>query len=197
MTPNARVVCAAMVVLAWIASSAAASDGSFVKTCVWDACKFRNNRILDTYCNNDKTEIFDYDWTQYGSNLSPFLPDSSFSCYSLFAWVLAHVADHQRRIDLSKCVGNNGGTLVASENGRFHDSCETCKLTNIYKDGTQYLACRCHRAGEKGGTHKTKIDLDKVLYNNNGTLGCHGHEGSKFRRPPPEWDPDTDAEDEA
>ncbi|KAF3358092.1 hypothetical protein VdG1_02869 [Verticillium dahliae VDG1] len=164
MTPNARVVCAAMVVLAWVGSSAGASDGSFVKTCVWDACKFRNNRILGTYCNNDKTEIFDYDWTQ---------------------------------IDLSKCVGNNGGTLVASENGRFHSSCEKCKLTNSYKDGTQYLACRCHRADEKGGTRKTKIDLDKVLYNHNGTLGCHGHEGSKFRRPPPEWDPDTDAGDEA
>ncbi|KAM0287707.1 hypothetical protein ACHAQH_000238 [Verticillium albo-atrum] len=159
MTPVTRIIGIGMSVLAFVASIVTASDGSFVKTCLWNACKFRNNHILGTYCNNDKKDTFGYDWTQ---------------------------------IDLGKCVGNNGGTLIDHEDGKFQSSCEKCKLTNNHDDGTQFLVCKCHTTDENGGMRRTKLDLDKVLYNDNGTLGCHDHLGSKFGRPPPEWDPDTD-----
>ncbi|KAM0329977.1 hypothetical protein ACHAQA_004146 [Verticillium albo-atrum] len=155
MTPVSRIIGAGMVVVALVGGATATSDGSFVKSCLWNACKFRNNHILGTYCNTDNTDIFDYDWTQ---------------------------------IDLGKCVGNNGGSLVSYENGKYQGTCEKCKLTNDHNDGTQFLDCRCWTID--GARRKTRLDLDKVLYNDNGTLGCHEHLGSKFARPPPEWGPD-------
>lgn len=58
-------------------ASRAAVDDSFLEDCVWDKCKFRDNRVMGTYCNNDNRKTFDYDWTQY---VSPAL--SSRVCYS-------------------------------------------------------------------------------------------------------------------
>ncbi|KAH6682345.1 hypothetical protein F5X68DRAFT_243020 [Plectosphaerella plurivora] len=142
----------AIAILVFANGTLAAADDSFSKECVWDRCKFRENKVMGTYCNNDNKKEFDYDWTQ---------------------------------IDLGRCVGNNGGALVASEDGKFHESCDDCKLTNKHKDGTQYLVCNCWGTDDK--KHESKLDLAEVLYNRNGKLGCFDHQGSKFDRPPPYW----------
>lgn len=42
----------------------AAADDSFLDECVWDRCKFRENHVMGTYCNNDNKKDFDYDWAQ-------------------------------------------------------------------------------------------------------------------------------------
>lgn len=48
-----------------VAKLNAANDDSFLEDCVWDRCRFRDNHVMGTYCNNDSSNTFDYDWTQY------------------------------------------------------------------------------------------------------------------------------------
>ncbi|KAK8049551.1 hypothetical protein PG994_011281 [Apiospora phragmitis] len=70
--------------------------------------------------------------------------------------------------DLTPCLINNGGQLIA------YDNCNNLNFTatNI----TFYLTAQC--SDTSGHFVPTAYDLNQVLWNHNGTLGCFEHQGN-------------------
>lgn len=77
-----------------------------------------------------------------------------------------------------------------TNSGEFHKSCEDCRLTNKFKDKTQYLVCDCW--GTDDEKQESRVDLAEVMYSRGGKLGCFEHLGANFDRPPKYWNEDSD-----
>ncbi|KAK8056283.1 hypothetical protein PG993_001510 [Apiospora rasikravindrae] len=76
--------------------------------------------------------------------------------------------------DINPCLLNNGGQLVPYDNGNFMTSCTNVNFTasNITFD----LTAQC--SDTSGHFVPTVYDLNQVLWNHNGTLGCFEHQGN-------------------
>ncbi|KAI0115555.1 Cyanovirin-N [Nemania sp. FL0031] len=72
-------------------------------------------------------------------------------------------------LDLSYCLMNSNGHLVATINGHFERSCESCKLTGA---NATVLSCSCRMFGKNAPLQATEIDLEGVVQNRDGRLGC-------------------------
>ncbi|KAJ4394182.1 hypothetical protein N0V93_003399 [Gnomoniopsis smithogilvyi] len=130
------------------------------------------NATLGVYCNTDDLDDFAYDWTF---------------------------------IDLNLCIGNNNGSLASSPEGNFSDTCEGCNITWSHVDMTPvtttftttpyawvtnavtrvstprwddlYFGCGgCTNRDYQ--LNPTTVDLNKIMVNDNGTIGCHMYKGT-------------------
>ncbi|KAI1339642.1 hypothetical protein F5Y15DRAFT_80405 [Xylariaceae sp. FL0016] len=77
--------------------------------------------------------------------------------------------------DTSLCLVNNGGLLIPYESGNYFPSCKDCIVQG--SDVNFILACTCFQP--TGEYAPAAYDLNRVIYNENGTLGCFGHVGNK------------------
>ncbi|KAF7520987.1 hypothetical protein G7054_g12582 [Neopestalotiopsis clavispora] len=78
--------------------------------------------------------------------------------------------------DMNLCVANNNGELYPYAGGNYLGSCRDCGL-----EATSHLwmnlTCNCFDMG--GNLHPSHYDLNQILYNHNGSLGCFDHLGNK------------------
>ncbi|KAH8897698.1 hypothetical protein GQ53DRAFT_817976 [Thozetella sp. PMI_491] len=81
-----------------------------------------------------------------------------------------HWAKVSSSLDLDFCLLNTNGVLVPSYQGNFHQSCTNCSL------GNTLLVCNCRGFG---GSESTKIDLDMVITQSEGILGCFSQAGRR------------------
>ncbi|KAJ8107330.1 hypothetical protein ONZ43_g6767 [Nemania bipapillata] len=72
-------------------------------------------------------------------------------------------------LDLSYCIMNSHGHLVATINGHFERSCENCRLTGT---NATVLSCSCRMFGKGAPYQDTSIDLEGVVQNRDGRLAC-------------------------
>ncbi|KAG8169890.1 hypothetical protein KVR01_000635 [Diaporthe batatas] len=138
-----------------------------------------NGSSIGIYCNTNDYSDWYYDWTS---------------------------------IDLDACVGNNAGSLVPYPFGNFSSSCDGCNVTWSHVDETPYsttyvtgyhssvvssvamlftprwddlyLACSGCNAGSGTTVVPGQLALNKVLVNNDGTIGCFNANGSTQRAQP-------------
>ncbi|KAB5536017.1 hypothetical protein GE09DRAFT_338118 [Coniochaeta sp. 2T2.1] len=71
----------------------------------------------------------------------------------------------ESRLDLSNCVGNFDGVLVAAANGAYSQTCSQCSLS-----GTT-LTCLCKTPKGTPGS-KATVDLNAFVQDYNGRLKC-------------------------
>ncbi|EPE07847.1 hypothetical protein F503_00569 [Ophiostoma piceae UAMH 11346] len=164
MMPSYAPGLAALAALA-VASSAASLPSALplVGSCNVQTAQLSSSHWLGMYCSNANVASFAYNWT----------------------W-----------IDLDWCLANRAGHLAGRRNGKFHASCTRCSThlrpTRLpspsepgsesaeasFTDGhTLDLQCACLDAQGRGVS--TAIDLNHVLVDVNGALGCYGRLGNK------------------
>ncbi|ROW11179.1 hypothetical protein VMCG_01154 [Cytospora schulzeri] len=105
------------------------------------------------------------------------------------------------RIDLNLCIGNSAGTLVPSASGTYASSCAGCNITWSHVLETPYtttflvipstttvslftprwddLYLSCSGCNNGAGTTvvPSELDLNQVLINKHGSLGCFNFSG--------------------
>ncbi|KAI1342041.1 Cyanovirin-N [Xylariaceae sp. FL0016] len=69
-------------------------------------------------------------------------------------------------LDLNDCLGNSEGAITAQRVGFAFNSCWGCSASNTSAE----LTCDCRTSGDK--TKTSTIDLDTVISNDDGILGC-------------------------
>ncbi|KAH6648559.1 hypothetical protein BKA67DRAFT_661521 [Truncatella angustata] len=91
--------------------------------------------------------------------------------------------------DLNRCIINNGGQLYPYETGGYAGSCRDCGIQGM---GSHFFNIGCNCFDTKGDLVSSVYDLNQVLWNHDGALGCFGHEGNKTQCGPmcdPGWVP--------
>ncbi|KAI0862036.1 hypothetical protein F4860DRAFT_155364 [Xylaria cubensis] len=75
---------------------------------------------------------------------------------------------------------NSGGQLTPSNNGDYWRTCKGCSIraTNI----EFVINCTCLFSGTRLAT--STYDLNKVIWNHDGYLGCFSHFGNRSERGP-------------
>ncbi|ORY62249.1 uncharacterized protein BCR38DRAFT_486521 [Pseudomassariella vexata] len=81
--------------------------------------------------------------------------------------------------DLGHCMLNNGGSLAAYDNGQFYGSCHDCSFRGSNTDFQ--FACLC--SDIDGNLKNSSYDINRIVWNHNGTLGCYGWQGNQSSRP--------------
>ncbi|KAH8675447.1 hypothetical protein BX600DRAFT_507686 [Xylariales sp. PMI_506] len=76
--------------------------------------------------------------------------------------------------DLDFCLTNNAGTLFPYESGSYSKSCLACSFQG--SDTSFVFNCDCFNT--TGDLNPSSYDLNKIIWNHNGTLGCYGYEGN-------------------
>ncbi|CAK7205639.1 hypothetical protein SEUCBS139899_008418 [Sporothrix eucalyptigena] len=144
----------------------AAGQLAFAGSCNIQTAQLEGSH-LGMYCNNLNTASFGYNWT----------------------W-----------IDLDMCIANSNGKLVGKKNGNFQASCSHCSTSfarlpsnphaagrtgpEVYKSGlTLGLKCSCLSGYNRIPTSST-LDLNTVLVDVDGAMGCYGRLGNKTLRGP-------------
>ncbi|KAI1160574.1 hypothetical protein F5B18DRAFT_663766 [Nemania serpens] len=82
--------------------------------------------------------------------------------------------------DTSYCLMNSNGQLSPSDSGDYWRSCKGCTIRGSHTDFT--INCTCLLSGVRVVT--ATYDLNKIIWNHNGFLGCFGHFGNKSERGP-------------
>ncbi|KAH8160557.1 hypothetical protein CIB48_g7686 [Xylaria polymorpha] len=82
--------------------------------------------------------------------------------------------------DTSYCLMNNGGQLTASDNGDYWRTCKGCTIRA--SNAAFVVNCTCLLSGVRVTT--ATYDLNKVIWNHDGYLGCFGHFGNRSARGP-------------
>ncbi|KAI1734657.1 Cyanovirin-N [Xylaria scruposa] len=72
-------------------------------------------------------------------------------------------------LDLSYCLMNSHGHLVATINGHFERSCTNCHLTGV---NATVLSCSCKMFGKNAPYQDTEVELEDIVHNRDGRLGC-------------------------
>ncbi|CAN8098985.1 unnamed protein product [Discula destructiva] len=151
----------------------------FNHTCTVGSYSFdANSTTLGIYCNNDDVKSYAYDWSL---------------------------------LDLDLCIANNDGALVSSPGGNFSDTCSNCTVTwsHVYLTPVTttftatphmwitatvtsvstprwddlYLGCGgCSDRADR--MPSATVDLNKVVTNANGTIGCHTFKGTTMDAKP-------------
>ncbi|KUI67880.1 hypothetical protein VM1G_02726 [Cytospora mali] len=147
----------------------------FNQSCALNTFLF-NGTSLGVYCHGNNWTTWDFDWT----------------------W-----------IDLNLCVGNSAGTLIPSVSGSYASNCAGCNITWSHVLETPYnttflaipsipvtslftprwddLYLGCSGCNNGAGTTMipSELDLNQVLVNKHGSLGCFNFNGSTQRTRPP------------
>ncbi|KAK8114652.1 uncharacterized protein PG998_000853 [Apiospora kogelbergensis] len=113
-----------------------------------------------------------------GSYLGMYCNDDDWTDYS-YQWTW---------LDLDPCFTNNGGHLIPYDNGNFTTSCNSLNYTAT--DISFALTAMC--SDTSNHFVPTAVDLNTVLWNHNGTLGCFDHAGNATECGPmcdPDWNP--------
>ncbi|OTA52556.1 hypothetical protein K449DRAFT_470445 [Hypoxylon sp. EC38] len=131
-----------------------ANAQGLVYNCTWQT-GFMVDSFLGMYCNNDNWDEYSYDWT----------------------W-----------LDTSPCLTNSGGNLYPYNRhvaflyilGNYWSTCGNCSVfgTNV----TFFMTCDCLNAHGQFGP--ASYDLNQVVYNHDGVLGCFEHLGNKTEMGP-------------
>ncbi|KAI1819911.1 hypothetical protein F4861DRAFT_525202 [Xylaria intraflava] len=82
--------------------------------------------------------------------------------------------------DTSNCLMNYNGQLVSYEGGNYSDTCKGCSVSRSHADFV--LNCYCLQPGFTLGT--ATYDLNQIIWNHNGFLGCFEQFGNKSERGP-------------
>ncbi|CAJ2513383.1 Uu.00g015020.m01.CDS01 [Anthostomella pinea] len=92
----------------------------------------------------------------------------------------AHFSYQWTWFDTNLCLINNGGSLIPYDTGNYWP---TCRDFSVRGSNVDYiLSCTCYQPD--GKLAPTTYDLNRVLSNQNGSLGCFGHEGNKTEAGP-------------
>ncbi|KAI0873949.1 hypothetical protein GGS24DRAFT_501298 [Hypoxylon argillaceum] len=87
------------------------------------------------------------------------------------------------RFDTSHCLMNSNGQLSPSDSGDYWRSCKGCTARPTQNDFT--INCTCLVTGVSGVRVATaSYDLNRIVWNHDGYLGCFGHFGNKSERGP-------------
>lgn len=82
--------------------------------------------------------------------------------------------------DTSWCLMNDAGRLSAYDSGDYWRSCKGC---TVHASEVEFiLNCTCLFAGFSVAA--ATYDLNKVVWNHDGFLGCFGHFGNRTERGP-------------
>ncbi|KAI1435048.1 hypothetical protein GGR50DRAFT_352619 [Xylaria sp. CBS 124048] len=82
--------------------------------------------------------------------------------------------------DTSNCLMNNGGQLTAYDGGKYWDTCKGCTI--LPSPGNFIITCTCLQPSIRLTT--ATYDLNEIIWNHNGYLGCFEHFGNKSERGP-------------
>ncbi|KAI0404952.1 hypothetical protein F4802DRAFT_206657 [Xylaria palmicola] len=82
--------------------------------------------------------------------------------------------------DTSPCLVNSGGQLAPSNNGDYSRTCKGCTIRASNADFV--INCTCLLSGVRLTT--ATYDLNKVIWNHDGFLGCFEHFGNRSERGP-------------
>ncbi|KAI0109637.1 hypothetical protein GGR51DRAFT_558329 [Nemania sp. FL0031] len=82
--------------------------------------------------------------------------------------------------DTSHCLMNNNGQLSPYDSGDYSRSCKGCNVRASHSEFV--INCTCLLSGVKVAT--STYDLNKIIWNHDGFLGCFGHFGNKSERGP-------------
>ncbi|XXG98758.1 hypothetical protein Hte_005088 [Hypoxylon texense] len=80
-------------------------------------------------------------------------------------------------LDTNACLTNYDGNLYAYNSGNYWTTCGNCSARPSPVDFVLYCEC----LNGKGTFSPTTYDLNTLVYNRNGTLGCFEHAGNKTR----------------
>ncbi|KAI0009134.1 hypothetical protein F4779DRAFT_404555 [Xylariaceae sp. FL0662B] len=83
-------------------------------------------------------------------------------------------------LDTNACLINNGGQLFAYGNGDYRTSCQNCTIFGSNVDF--FLTCDCLNTAKQ--VVSTSYDLNRVIWNHNGILGCFEYMGNQTRAGP-------------
>ncbi|RYO79044.1 hypothetical protein DL766_009478 [Monosporascus sp. MC13-8B] len=86
----------------------------------------------------------------------------------------AHYSYGWTWFDTAYCVINNGGVLAPYYNGNYWPTCVDCFFNG--SDTAFLLTCICYNVD--GITKLASTDLNEVIWNHNGSLGCYNHVGN-------------------
>ncbi|KAL5611826.1 hypothetical protein BROUX41_000599 [Berkeleyomyces rouxiae] len=86
------------------------------------------------------------------------------------------------QLPLRHCYGNQQGKLVAVQEGGFINSCHDCITKRDDTLKSALLTCTCSTSA--GKLYRTTVDLNDLVYNDNGRLSCYNFRGSKERDMP-------------
>ncbi|KAI2628333.1 hypothetical protein GGS21DRAFT_238707 [Xylaria nigripes] len=82
--------------------------------------------------------------------------------------------------DISNCLINYGGQLVAYDSGNYWQTCKGC---TIFTSSVNFLmTCTCMQSRVSLTT--STYDLNQVIWNHDGYLGCFEHFGNRSERGP-------------
>ncbi|KAI1260080.1 hypothetical protein F5Y18DRAFT_264049 [Xylariaceae sp. FL1019] len=80
-------------------------------------------------------------------------------------------------LDTGFCLANIGGQLTPHDSGEYWTSCKGCAVRGSPIDFT--LNCTC--LWTPGRVTTATYDLNRIIWNVNGSLGCFAHYGNKTR----------------
>ncbi|KAI1375500.1 hypothetical protein F4677DRAFT_107965 [Hypoxylon crocopeplum] len=83
-------------------------------------------------------------------------------------------------LDTNACLTNNGGKLYPHGSGNYWSTCGNCSVHGSNADF--FLTCEC--LNNRGLFGSAAYDLNRVVWNSNGTLGCFDYIGNKTEKGP-------------
>ncbi|KAI2616622.1 hypothetical protein GGR54DRAFT_631725 [Hypoxylon sp. NC1633] len=83
-------------------------------------------------------------------------------------------------LDTNACLTNDGGKLQSYGSGNYWSTCGNCSVRGSNVEFL--LSCDCLNAS--GLFARDTYDLNRVIWNRNGALGCFSHAGNKTERGP-------------
>ncbi|KAH9891501.1 hypothetical protein F4778DRAFT_751868 [Xylariomycetidae sp. FL2044] len=92
----------------------------------------------------------------------------------------AHYSYDWTWLNTALCLSNNGGALLATDSGNYFNTCLNCTVRGSNVDFL--LNCNC--LSPDGRVREASFDLNRIVFNQNGTLGCYDHLGNKTERGP-------------
>ncbi|KAI0398421.1 hypothetical protein F5Y17DRAFT_453992 [Xylariaceae sp. FL0594] len=105
-----------------------------------------------------------------GTYLGAFCNNDNWVIYSYdWAW-----------FDLSNCLTNDNGQLAVYESGYYGNTCAGCSIRPSPVDFI--LTCTCLYSGSS--LANSSIDLNKIIWNHDGFLGCFERYGTRVERGP-------------
>ncbi|KAI0880417.1 uncharacterized protein GGS22DRAFT_193342 [Annulohypoxylon maeteangense] len=149
-----------------------ANAQGLITNCTWQTGLMVDN-FLGMYCNNDDWARYSYDWTwldtngclaNSGGNLYPYgrqVDSSSFPDDSLVLFI---------------CINMN----LPYHSGNYWSTCDNCTVHG--SNANFLLSCDCLNAN--GRFSPATYDLNRVIWNHNGVLGCFDHVGNRTEKGP-------------
>ncbi|KAI0019635.1 hypothetical protein F4780DRAFT_436031 [Xylariomycetidae sp. FL0641] len=78
------------------------------------------------------------------------------------------------KLDLNSCYGNFDGEVAPAPNGRFGDSCHSCKQK---RDNKAVISCTCATMDSDEPAKETFFNTNDLIWNHDGTIQCFETQG--------------------